>query len=204
MAYGFPNISFIGTPLPIPCAPHAGLGFREAGRRDSADILAHYRDLGPADRRMRFCATLNDSALEAHVGKIWRRDSLVLAAYDGPLWSGPLRRAGTVRALAELSLDRGEAELGLSVEAGLRRRGVGTYLVQTAARLLAPRGVRRITAYTLPDNVSFIALARTAGATVEIVKGEVEATFDVADLERAYLRRRAAQVFLPGGRATRA
>jgi GNAT superfamily N-acetyltransferase len=194
MPYGLPHISYIGHPVPIPCPPHAGLGFREAGPADSPAILAHFRDLTPLDRRMRFCATLNDEALERHVAEMWDRESLVLAAYDGPLWSGPLTRAGPVRALAELALGPGEAELALSVEDGLRRRGVGTYLLQTAARLAKPRGIARIHAYTLPDNASFLALARTAGGAIEPTDGEVEVTFDVAALERAYLRRRAAQV----------
>lgn len=195
MAYGFPNISFIGLPVPIPCAGHAGLGFREAGRRDSRDVVGHFLGLDPLDRRMRFCATLNDEAIERHVESIWSRGSLVLAAYDGPLWSGPLSPAGPVRALAELALEPGEAELGLSVDAGLRRRGVGTYLLQTAARLLKPRNVETIRAYTVPDNTSFQALARQAGGRIDVGSGEVEVTFDVADLERAYLRRRAVQVF---------
>ena len=79
----------------------------------------------------------------------------------------------------------------------LRRRGVATYLIQTAARLLAPRGVRAIRAYTLPGNTSFLALARTCGAVIETGRDEVEVTFDVATLHEAYLRRRATQVFLP-------
>lgn len=103
-----------------------------------------------------------------------------------------------MRALAELALGPGEAELALSVEAGLRRRGVGTYLLQTAARLAKPRGITRIHAYTLPDNNSFLALARTAGGAIESGPGEAEVTFDVAVLERAYLHRRAAQVFTLG------
>jgi GNAT superfamily N-acetyltransferase len=197
MAFGLPQISFIGYPLAVPCAGHAGLGFRGAGPADAAALVAHYRALGAADRRMRFCATLTDAAAERHVAGLWPRRALILAAHDGPLWSSPLYRAGPIRAVAELSIDGAEAELGLSVEAGLRRRGVGTYLVQAAARLLAPRGVRRIGAYTLPDNHSFIALAHRCGARVASGphEVEVEVEFDVAELDRAYRRRRAVEVF---------
>jgi GNAT superfamily N-acetyltransferase len=198
MAYGLPHISFIGHPVPIPCAGHAGLGFRVLGRRDAPAVLQHFRQLEPLDRRMRFCATLNDVALACYVDGILERDALVLAAHDGPLWSGPLAKAGPVRALAELALGPGEAELALSVEAGLRRRGVGTYLLQTAARLAKPRGITRIRAYTLPDNISFLALARAAGGAIACGPGEAEVTFDVAVLERAYPRRRAAPVFTLG------
>ncbi len=199
MAFGLPNISFIGYPVSIPCAGHAGLGLREAKRSDAPAILAHFRDLGPDDRRMRFCATLTDDALERHVQRIRSRDTFVLAAFDGPLWPGPLHRAGSIRALAEIAVAGGEAELGLSVDPALRRRGVGTYLVQTAGRLLTHRGVQVIRASTLPGNASFLALASACEAGIETGPDEVEVSFDVATLDRAYQRRRAAQVFRRAG-----
>jgi GNAT superfamily N-acetyltransferase len=197
MAFGLPNISFIGYPVSLPCAGHAGLGFREAHRRDTPGIVAHFRSLDAGDRRMRFCATLTDAAIERHVAGVWERRSLVLAAYDGPIWDGPLYRAGPIRGLAELSLDAGEAELGISVDATLRRRGVGTWLVQTAGRLLAPRGIRTIRAYTTPGNASFLTLSRALGAAIETGPDEVEVLFEVASLTRGYLRRRGSQTFLP-------
>jgi GNAT superfamily N-acetyltransferase len=199
MAYGLPNMSFIGYPVSVPCAGHAGLGFREARQPDAAAIVTHYASLGPHDRRMRFCATLTDDALERHVAGLWTRGAVVLVAVDGPLWPGPLHRAGPFRAVAELSLAAREAELGLSVDSSLRRRGVGTYLVQTAAALLAPRGIRRLHAYTVPGNGSFLALARGSGASIELGHEEVEVEFDLLRLQQAYLRRRAADA-LPARR----
>jgi GNAT superfamily N-acetyltransferase len=197
MAFGLPNVSFIGYPVAVPCAGHAGLGLRQASRADAEALVAHFQALTPEDRRMRFCATLNDEALRNHVDGLWARDAVVLAAHDGPLWSGPLHRSGPVRALAELLNTGEEAELGISVDASMRRRGVGTSLVQTAARLLAPRGVKRIRATTLNDNHSFVALAQACGAEVVCGPDGVDVIFDVAALNRAYLRRRAAQVFRP-------
>ncbi len=190
MAFGLPNISFVGYPVSIPCAGHSGLGFREGRRRDGAAMVAHFGALDPVDLRMRFCASVNESGLIRHVDGLWNRDGFVLAAFDGPLWPGPFHRAGPIRALAELAVAGKDAELGLSVHGSLRRRGVGTYMVQTAARLLAPRGVRRIVAYTLPGNHSFLALSRSAGAEIASGPDEVEITFDVEALTRDYLRRR--------------
>ena len=198
MAYGLPHISFVGYPVAIPCAGHAGLGFREAAPSDAAAIVAHYADLDPVDRRLRFCASLTENGLNRHVDGLWDRSGFVLAALDGPLWRGPLHRAGTVRAVAELAVDGREAELGLSVEGSLRCRGVGTYMIQTAARLLAPRGVSRIVAYTLPGNQSFLTLARAAGAGIVTGSDEVEVVFEVDQLAAAYLVRRLSdQVFRP-------
>jgi RimJ/RimL family protein N-acetyltransferase len=200
MAFGLPNISFIGYPVPVPCAGHAGLGFREARACDAPEMLAHLRGLSDGDRRMRFCAAVNDAHLGRHVAETWRRSALVLAAHDGPLFSGPFHRPGPIRALAELSLVDDWAELGISVDPALRRRGVATYLIQTGARLLAQRGVRRIVACTMTANTPFLVLCRKSGAAIVTDAGEADIALDVADLTRAYLRRRLSeQVFQRAG-----
>ncbi len=192
MPFGLPNVSYIGYPAPVLCAGHAGLGFREVSARDTPAIRAHLGRLSPEDRRARFCAGLSDAALDAHAASMWSRASLVIAAHDGPLWPGPFHSAGEVRALAELAVDGRDAEIGLSVDGGLRRRGVGTYLVQTAARLLAPRGVERLLACTVPGNRAMLRLARGCGAAVDATASDVEIVFDVAALSRAYMLRRVA------------
>jgi len=190
--YGLPNISCLGYPVAMPCAGHAGLGFREARAGDAEAVLAHLRRMAPADLRLRFCATVSDTSLIAHVSRIWERDGLVLAAHDGPLWDGPFHKAGPVRGLAELCVTGDGAELGITVDGTLRRRGVGTWLVQTAASLLAPRGVRTITAYTMAENAGMIALGRATAARHERSGPDVEITFDVETLRSGYLARRLA------------
>lgn len=197
MSFGLPNISYIGYPVSVACAGHAGLGFREAGRGDAPRVLAHLRRLGPADRRLRFCATLGDDALARHVERLWDGDAFVLTAQDGPLWPSALAPAGPVRAVAEVAIAEAAAEIGISVDADLRQRGLGTWLTQTAGHLLAQRGVRRLHAYTLVDNRSMLALGRACGAAVETGGGEVEITFAVKALRRAYLRRRLAGRVFP-------
>lgn len=198
MAFGYPHMSFIGYPVPLPCAGHSGLGLRTAVDTDAPALLEHYRRLSPEDRRMRFCATLGPDALQRHVERIGSRGGITLLAFDGPLFEAPFLRTGPIRAVAELVGTGREMELGISVDASLRRRGFGTELVETAAHLLAPRGVRSIRAYTLPGNRSFLALARRCAATVESGPDEVEVCFDVWSLRRAYMRRRAANAFRLG------
>jgi RimJ/RimL family protein N-acetyltransferase len=198
MAFGYPQMSFIGYPVPVPVPGHSGLGLRTALDTDAPALLEHYQRLSPDDRRMRFCATLGQAALERHVERIGSRGGVVLLAFDGPLFEAPFLRTGPVRAVAELVGSGREMELGISVDGTLRRRGIGTELVETAAHLLAPRGVRSIRAYTLPGNRSFLALARSCGAEVETEADEVEVSFDVARLRRAYLRRRAENAFRLG------
>lgn len=203
MPFGLPNMSYIGYPVALPCRGHAGLGMRQATRADSDALVAHFLALDRADLWMRFCSTLNAQAIRRHVDGLWDRDGVVLAAFDGPLWPGPLHRAGPVRALAELMTAGAEAELGISVETSMRRRGIGTYLLQTGSCLLSARGIRLIRATTMPDNVSFIAMAQSLGATLDRRPDVIGATFEVAALKCGYLRRRAAEVLgprLPAGR----
>ncbi len=193
MAYGYPHMSFIGYPVPLPCAGHGGLGLRRAHDPDAPAVLAHYLRLSPADLRRRFCATLGAPALERHVARLGSRGGLVLVAIDGPLFAAPFLETGPVRAVAELVGTGREMELGISVDSDLRCRGIGTELVQTAARLLAPQGVTTIRAYSMPDNRAFYALARRLGAEVEVAHDQVEVVFDVAALTGSYLWRRASQ-----------
>lgn len=202
MPFGLPNVSFVGYPVAVPCPPHSGLGVRQAMATDTEAVVEHFRALDRDDLRMRFCATLNDAAIRRHVDGLWEREGLVLAAFDGPLWPGPLHKARPIRALAELlASGDGETELGISVDPSLRRRGIATYLLQVAACMLGPRGVRIIRATTLPDNNSFIAMSQAAGAEVRLGLDGVDVAFDVATLQRAYRTRRTAEMFGGGRKA---
>ena len=187
--YGLPNISCVGWPIAFPRPGHAGLGCREARASDADGVLAHFRRMPPVDLRLRFCGTVADASLRAHVSRIWERPGLVLSAHDGPLWDGPFHGAGPVRGLAELCLAGAVAELGISVDASLRRQGVGTWLVRTAAGLLAPRGVKTIVAYTMAENMGMIGLGRASGARIENIQGDVEIVFAVERLRRAHVTR---------------
>lgn len=197
MAFGFPQISFIGYPLSVPCAGHAGLGLREGGLADTPDIIAHLQALSGEDRHLRFCGTLSDQAIEAHAATLASLPGFTLIAREGPLWDGTFYKAGPVRACSELVVSGRTAELGISVDAGHRRAGVGTYLVQTAARLLALRGVEEIVAVTLSRNAAMIRLGQTCGARIERDGSDVLIVFSVPTLHRAYLARRTAQVLVP-------
>ena len=197
MAYGFPSISCIGYPVSLPCPGHAGLGFREVGPGDGAGVLAHLERLTPDDRHLRFCGTVKDDGLARHVAGIWEREGFALGAFDGPLWDGPFHRAGPVRALVEIAIAGEVAEFAISVDAEHRRAGVGTYLLQTAARLVALRGTAHLVAVTSPGNHAMIGLAQASGAAIETDAGETTLTFAVARLHHDYLRRRTAQVLRP-------
>jgi methylglyoxal synthase len=60
---------------------------------------------------------------------------------------------------------RNSAELGIIVSRDARRQGVGRRLIERLATELRARGVKELFAYTLAENVSFAALARSLGLT---------------------------------------
>jgi GNAT superfamily N-acetyltransferase len=194
MAYGLPPISFIGYPVSILCPGHAGLGLREVHAADAPGIVDHLAALSPEDRHLRFCGTLSDAAIAEHVAGLDRRPGFALAAFAGPLWQGPFHGSGPIKAFAELVVSGQTAELGLSVDADRRRAGIGTYLIQTAARLLAPRRVARILALTLARNTAMIRLGEACGAGIERDGADVMIDFSVAQLDAAYRARRTAQI----------
>lgn len=183
MAFDLPQVT---SPVSVASCEHAGLGFRQARPFNAAAILDHLTALSPEARRMRFCGGVSDAVLKAHVAGLWRPEIFTLTAHEGP------RLAGPVRAVAELAVDGSTAELGLSVDAGWRRAGVGTRLLQFSAGVLAWRGVSEIVAVTLPGNLSMLGLGRRCGAWVERGADEVVLRFSVEALHRAYIARRLA------------
>ena len=73
----------------------------------------------------------------------------------------------------------GEHELGLLVEDRWQRRGLGSRLLQVAARQAATQGVGRLVCVTHPDNSAVLSTIRRAGfkARVTVVDGLAQATF---------------------------
>jgi GNAT superfamily N-acetyltransferase len=176
------RIGLPGWTVPIPCAAHAGLRFRQVVPPDARAILAHFSGLAPEDRHLRFWAALGEAGLERHVAGLWTRPGLAIAA-----WGGPNRGGRPILALAELAVAGVEAELGLSVDRALQNRGIGSYLVRTAARLLALRGVQRLRAQALHGNTGFLRLALRLGAEIAAGPEAIEFTFDISSLHRSFL-----------------
>ena len=204
MSHGAPErMSRVDRPVAFPRPAHAGLVCREARACDADAVLAHFLRMPPSDLRLRFCATVSDASLRAHVARIWENPGLVLSAHDGPLGDGPFHGAEPVRGLAELCLSGSMAELGISVDGALRRRGIGTWLLRNAAELLAPRGVRTIVAYTMAENAGMIGLGRASGARIENSMGDVEVVFEVERLRRALVARPDARAAAPDVAAAR-
>ena len=125
-----------------------------ADKRLKSWILDHLKRLSADDRRMRFFSTLNDEGLEAYVESITKEDDIFLTMETHGF---SLRVTGFLHA-AKLSND--SYEIGVTVDADVRRNGVAAALFDRAFTAIRAKGCKRI----------YITCLRTNAAMQRIVK----------------------------------
>ncbi len=146
--------------------PRHPLPVRELTRLDRAAYERHLLALGAEDRRLRFGAPVADSVIQRYAaGLDFDRDAL-FGVFDDDL-----------ELVGAAHLARGDdyAELGVSVLAGHRRRGLGGALLERAA--LHARNWRRskLFMHCLRENETMMHLARQQGMDVVTDGGEADA-----------------------------
>ncbi|MCM2329512.1 MAG: GNAT family N-acetyltransferase [Lysobacter sp.] len=124
---------------------------------DRAALTTHFLSLDADDRRLRFGASLSDLAIRGLDERIdFDRDELFGIADD------ELRLVAVVH----VAFYPAKAELGLSVLAGARDRGLGNALFSRAVMHLTNRGVREVFVHCLSQNGAMMHLARKNGMRV--------------------------------------
>lgn len=131
---------------------------------DRGALAAHLLALSNADRRLRFGGHLSDATLRDYVARI----DLDRDAAFGFL-ADDLSLGGAVH----VAVVDGVAEVGLSVLAAYRRRGIGTALFQRASDFARNHSICTLLTRCLPENAAMMHIARKAG--MKIVTGGVEA-----------------------------
>lgn len=122
--------------------------------------------LGAEDRRLRFGVAISDRAVRSYIARIdFERDAVFGASDDD------LDLAGA----AHLARSGGYAELGISVLAGHRGRGIGGALLARAHLHARNWGVRTLFMHCLAENASIMHLARRQGMQVVTAAGEADA-----------------------------
>lgn len=134
---------------------------------------AHLLRLEMEDRVLRFGARLKDEAIRGYCKRISALDSLIVGYVE----------EGEVRAAAHLALSGiflpGEAEIGLSVEPGWRRQGIGHDLTLRATRLAANRGVDQVHLLCLRDNQAMQSIAHKLDGTITREDGYLDGAIRV-------------------------
>ncbi len=127
---------------------------------DAGRLLAHFAELGSADRRLRFGQTVRDEILERYVCSLWTTKHIVYAIEDG---------LGNVVAAGHLAFSRKSlsAEIGLSVTEGFRGRGYARTLLKTALSAATDRGTEDVVLHFMAENRAMARLCAKQGALFE-------------------------------------
>lgn len=134
-------------------------------------IERHLLQLAPEDRRLRFGRPMHDFALLRYARGIDFAADTVFGAFDHAL--EPI-------GIAHIGIGPGRAELGLSVLASARRRGVAHALLVRSLVHARARGVAAFEMAFLPDNAALRALAVRNGMTLTRGSEEPHATLVLA------------------------
>jgi GNAT superfamily N-acetyltransferase len=150
----------------------------------------HLLRLDAASRHDRFNGFLDDSFIERYAARC-AEDGTVIVAYIVD---------GVVRGAAELHPPEGDClpEVAFSVEASVRRKGVGSVLFRRLIAEARWRGFKRLRVTTGAENHAMRALASKFGAHLEFRHGESTGTIDLTRTPEAELADLAAAPFRAG------
>ena len=139
---------------------------RRLGEHDRSAVTAHFVALAGDDRRLRFGSTLSTEAIVDYVEGIdFARDAM-LGLHDD--------NGGLIGA-AHVALGDAEAELGISVLPGYRRRGVGSALFSRAVAHVRDRKVSKVFMHCLAENTAMMHIARRCGMEIVVAAGGADA-----------------------------
>jgi len=146
----------------------AGVAVLRLNPRHRDDITRHVLQLPTEDRRLRFGQAISDAAVRSYVAGIDFGRNSVFGIHGAAL---------DLVGVAHLALDAAQqvAELGLSVDPSARTKGFGFALLQRAVLHAANLGYRALFMYCLAENAIMMHLAKKAGLTVVIERGEADA-----------------------------
>ncbi len=135
-------------------------------------INAHLLELGPDDRSDRFLGAVNDDYLRRYVRDIVATDILIGAVQEGRVIG--LAHAAMYREGAEFV-----CEVGVSVQAGARKQGLGKRLLLRALEAARRIDVRRAIVLFRATNHAMAGLARSVGGRIQQNAAESCAVFAI-------------------------
>ena len=177
--------------------PRPGFGYvRTLSQQEELPLLReHLLRLDGESRRNRFHGFMDDEFIERYAAKC-ADDGTVIIAY---------MENGIVRGAAELHPPEqsgdGVPEIAFSVEACVRRQGVGSVLFKRLLSEARWKGYRRLRVTTDARNEAMRALAAKFGAHLVFRHGESTGTIEVGQAPQAELAKLAIDTPLSAARA---
>ena len=163
--------------------PRPGFGYvRTLSQEEELPLLRdHLLRLDPVCRHDRFNGFMDDSFIERYAAKCAADGTLIVAYMEN----------GIVRGAAELHppehSEDSLPEIAFSVEADLRRRGVGTILFQRLIAEARWKGYLRLRVTTSAQNHAMRALANKFGAHLVFRDGESTGSIEIDPQPQAEL-----------------
>jgi GNAT superfamily N-acetyltransferase len=133
-------------------------------------IEALLLSLDANSRKSRFGDGTCDTGIRLHARRASREATMLLGAF------AERRLCGVLEAYA---CDTGDMDVALAVELGLRRRGIGWKLLQTAIGQGSLNARGRLRLIFAADNWAMRRIAQKAGARFDLVFGQMRASIDL-------------------------
>lgn len=152
---------------------------RTLGARHRKQVSAHLLALDEDDRQRRFGHTVSDERLRAYAAKLDFEQDQVFGTFDRRLRLVALGQVAQTSSPATGG-SAGHGELGLSVLASARGRGLGTRLFEHAVVHARNRGVHTLHIQLARNNTPMLAIVQRAGARIETVGNEALAVLPLA------------------------
>lgn len=184
-------------PHPDAFRPRPGFGYvRTLSQHEELPLLRdHLLRLDPESRHDRFNGYMDDSFIERYAARC-ANDGTIIVAY---------MESGIVRGAAELHPPEQSEdflpEIAFSVEACVRRRGVGSILFKRLVAEARWKGYRSLRVTTNAQNNAMRALASKFGAQLVFRQGESTGIIEVHQLPQDELAKLAIDVPLNAARA---
>ena len=151
-------------------------------------LCDHLLRLDAESRHNRFNGFLDDSFIESYAAQCADDGTVIIAYIEN----------GVVRGAAELHPPESPdwlPEIAFSVEAGVRRRGVGTILFRLLIEKARAKGYKTLRITTGAENHAMRALAGKFGAHLAFRDGEATGTIDLTGQPQAELAKLASAPF---------
>ena len=136
------------------------------GESSRPELARHFLSLGAEDVRLRFGSMLSAPAIEEYVARIDFERDAVFGVHDEDL---------LLVGVAHVAFTDDVAELGISVLAAHRGRGIGGALLARASEHARNRFVNRLYMHCLAENTAMMRLARRREMKICVDAGEANA-----------------------------
>ena len=141
---------------------------------DRGALATHLLALSREDRRLRFGVAASDATLRDYVNRIDFDRDAVFGFFADDLSLG---------GAAHVAIIDGVAELGVSVLAAYRRRGIGSALFQRASDFARNHFIRTLFMHCLTENAAMMHIARKSGMKIVTGGGETDAHLRLPPLD---------------------